>query len=407
MTPVRAEEKVEDLEKRIQELEVEIQANEKQVQSKQKEARSLQRDIDVLAGEIKDVGLKIKQTDLLIKKTSQSISHKGQEIQLLENKILDTRDIIAEHLRTLNYYDDQSLLEIFLRQKRLSEVFDTAAGLEAIQNRLHDNLGKLRASKEVTHKQKQELEGQYDEQNDLQRLQYNQKTTVQSKKNTKNTLLKKTKKEEAVYNKEIREDKNEIANIRAKIRLLQSGGRELSFEEAVDLAEYASSLTGVRTAFILSILWQESEFGSNLGSCNYKTALRNRSSSWITNQTNAFLQITEELGKDPEKTLVSCPIKSNGKYVGSGGAMGPAQFMPSTWLAYRNDVKELIGHMPDPWAIEDAIVSMAHYLKINGGKNDERRAAGAYFGKCKFSWVDYCNSVIKRANAYQKEIDKN
>jgi len=230
---------------------------------------------------------------------------------------------------------------------------------------------------------------------------------VQSKKNQVNSLLSKTKLEEKTYNQEIQKGKNEIANIRARIVLLQSGGRELSFEEALRLAQYAAGLTRVRAALILSVLWQESSFGRNLGECNYQIALRNRSETWINNQTRAFLQITSELNQDPGQTVVSCPIKdANGNYIGSGGAMGPAQFMPSTWLAYRNDVKGLVGHLPDPWKIEDAIVAMAYYLKLNGGLSDERRAAGAYFGKCSFGWVDYCDSVLARAEAYQKEIDK-
>lgn len=401
MTPAKAQEKLEDLEKRIEELEQEIAQNEAQRQAKSKEARSLQRDVNLLNSEIKQTNLKIRQTELNIKKTEQNIDQKQQEIKLLEDKISNTRAVIAEHLRAVNYYDDQSLLELFLKEERLSGIFDAAAGLEAIQDRLHDNLDKLRAGKEISQKQKQELEEQHQEQNDLQRLQVAQKQTVDKKKRKKNDLLSKTKEEEALYNKEISKNRGEIANIRAKIRLLQSGGRELSFEEAVDLVKYAESLTGVKASLILSVLYQESTLGQNLGTAYYKDAIINFTSDWRKKQREAFEQIIRELGRDPETTLVSRPPCFT-KGCGSGGAMGPAQFMPTTWLSYRDDVKNLVGHIPDPWDIKDALIAMALLLKDNGGSKDPWRAAAAYFGSCRGNWAFYCKKVVARADCYKK-----
>ena len=41
---------------------------------------------------------------------------------------------------------------------------------------------------------------------------------------------------------------------------------------------------------------------------------------------------------NPETTPVSCPIASDGAY---GGAMGPAQFMPTTWELYKKELEKL------------------------------------------------------------------
>jgi membrane-bound lytic murein transglycosylase B len=46
-----------------------------------------------------------------------------------------------------------------------------------------------------------------------------------------------------------------------------------------------------------------------------------------TSQKTAFVKLMSGLGIKPEKQKVSCPICRDGSY---GGAMGPAQFMPTT-----------------------------------------------------------------------------
>jgi membrane-bound lytic murein transglycosylase B len=46
-----------------------------------------------------------------------------------------------------------------------------------------------------------------------------------------------------------------------------------------------------------------------------------------SSQKSNFEKIMADLGINPSKQKVSCPITSDGSY---GGAMGPAQFMPNT-----------------------------------------------------------------------------
>jgi len=125
-----------------------------------------------------------------------------------------------------------------------------------------------------------------------------------------------------------------------------------------------------------------------------------------------FADIVSAAGLDPDTQKVSCPLIRNGERFGWGGAMGPAQFLPSTWMGYRDRVDELLGRPANPWAIRDAFVAsavkLASHGAASGAYNDEFRAAMIYFSGAKWSaWEEtlYASPIMSRAAVFQKEID--
>ncbi len=123
-------------------------------------------------------------------------------------------------------------------------------------------------------------------------------------------------------------------------------------------------------------------------------------------EKNAFLQICQELGLDPDLQPVSAE-----PWYGCGGAMGVAQFMPTTWLAYRDRVAGLTGHNPpNPWDHLDAFTAAAIKLADGGASQrteiGERHAYAKYLGGSRWRrWVyskvtDY---VISLANNFQQQ----
>ncbi|MBC7074312.1 hypothetical protein H5T58_02955, partial [Candidatus Parcubacteria bacterium] len=123
------------------------------------------------------------------------------------------------------------------------------------------------------------------------------------------------------------------------------------------------------------------------------------------NDVSVFLEITKQLGRDPFSTPVSCPMS-----FGWGGAMGPAQFIPTTWVKYKPRLESILGRTPDPWRINDAFLAAGLFLADMGAssqkREDERKAALIYFSgsaqNTQFSW--YSNNVLDIASQYERDI---
>jgi len=191
------------------------------------------------------------------------------------------------------------------------------------------------------------------------------------------------------------------------------GSEAIPFERALKYANTAWRETGVRPAFLLGVIAEESELGANLGSGNWEIDLyqcykKIGYSTSAEKQKAAFLEITSELGLDPNLMPVS-----KAPYYGCGGAMGPAQFMPTTWQLYKKSIAKRTGNNPpSPWNPEDAFMASALLLKDNGaaagGYTAERRAALRYLAGGnweKRAYAFYGDDVMALAKKYQEQID--
>jgi membrane-bound lytic murein transglycosylase B len=189
--------------------------------------------------------------------------------------------------------------------------------------------------------------------------------------------------------------------------------QQITFGQAVAIATWAGEQTGVRPALLLAILTQESNLGKNVGTCNRQGDPPSKSYKVIMKpdrDIQPFLTITGELGRNPDITPVSCPMKDkSGAQIGWGGAMGPAQFIPSTWMGYRGKVTAITGHPADPWDIRDAFLAASIKLAADGGtnKSGEWAAAMKYFcGSTNSAFSFYGDNVVATAAKYQADIDQ-
>ncbi|MEZ4156652.1 MAG: lytic murein transglycosylase [Candidatus Paceibacterota bacterium] len=245
----------------------------------------------------------------------------------------------------------------------------------------------------------------------LAQFQAEQKKSVLSTKSQKDVILEETRGKEATYQDLYVKTKQSADEIRSRIfRLL--GGGEMTFEQAYNYAKYSNGLTGIRPAFLLAILQQESALGKNVGKCNYRDAMAPGPPTSRRDDITPFLQITAELGLDPDQTLVSCAISTDGAY---GGAMGPSQFIPTTWMYYKDRVSKLTGNSPaSPWNNGDAFVATGLYLSdaMNScsqysGTDQERCAAARYYagGNWQTHLWTYGERVIARAAQFEADIE--
>jgi len=404
------------LEQELRELEKLIAEYEADITKTEQEKKTLQNQIYILRNKIAKLNLQIKESNIMIEDLGLQIVDTKTSINKTSLRIEDSKQKLAEILRTIYEEDQKSLIEILLSEKELSGFFNNLIALEILNLKNKELLENIKNLKFYLQDQKESLDEEKDDLERMVKIQTLQRQESQAIKKNQEYFLKLTEAEYQKYLQEKQETEKKAAEIRAKIFELIGVPEAPTFGEAYELAKYVESITGVRPAFLLAVLTQESNIGKNVGQCYLKNpstgegtvAYNGKKISRVmkpTRDVQPFLSITKELGRDPYNTLVSCPMS-----YGWGGAMGPAQFIPSTWVLYRDRVKKITGKPADPWVIKDAFLASALYLTDCGAAkqtyNSEWRAAMIYFsGSTNSRYSFYGNSVMKLAADIQRDIN--
>jgi len=388
------------LEQELQKIEAEIDNYQNNIITLQTQAKTLNQSIKILDAQINKLNLQIKATNLQLQRLDSDIGVLKINVAKTQNDIDETQDMLVYALRKIYEEGQRNLLAVFLSEDTLSDAFAAVNDLATLQAQIKGNLDQLIALKTNLIEQRENLSSQRQEVLELKNIQEAQKKELEVKKKEKDELMRITKGQESRYQELLKKSQQTAAQIKSRIFTLLGGG-EMSFEEAYKLAKFASEQTGVRAALILAILDRESSFGRNVGRCNWKTAMN------PTRDQPVFLTICQELGINPDSISVSCP-NSDGSY---GGAMGPAQFIPSTWQIYKNRIAAITGNNPpSPWRNVDAFVAMALLLKdLGAGKQTyaaEREAAARYYAGSR--WRNFLYSygqwVVEKAQKYEADI---
>lgn len=395
-------------------LEERIAKYEKDITKTQEEKKTLQNQVAVLRKKIEKLSLQIQQSNVMIKDLTLQINDTEGSIRKTADKIDESKEKLSHVLRLMYEEDERSLTEILLAEAKLSDFFDNLMALEALSSKNRELLEDIKSLKSNLEFQKQSLDQEKDDLEKVAQLQTLQKQESEDLKKEQEKLLEVTKGKESEYQKMLQASKKKAKELRTRIFELIGIPEAPTFGEALDLARYIEGITGIRPAFLLAVLTQESNIGKNVGQCylkNPKTGdgVNAKTGNAISRvmkpgrDTDYFILITAELFRDPYNTVVSCPMS-----FGWGGAMGPAQFIPSTWNIYRDRVKAITGSA-DPWKIKDAFVAAALYLKDKGAdsknSNDEWRAAISYFaGTVNMNYRFYGDSVVSIAKKYEEDI---
>ncbi|MEK7090219.1 MAG: lytic murein transglycosylase [Patescibacteria group bacterium] len=398
-------EKRAELELELAQLEAQIEGQRSLIIEKQRESTSLERDIAILDAQIDKARLEIKARNLAIAGLSESISTKSNLLGELTEKLEREKSSLAGLIRRLDEIDQVTLVELLLSYNNLSDFFVDVDDFDTLQKSLQVSFDEILVTKDVTEGERANLEDRKSAELELRGLQELEKKRIEEREAEKKQLLKTTKGKEAEYQKLLAAKEKNAAQIRSQLFLLR-GSPNIPFEEAVRLANMAFKITGVRPAFLLGIIAEESNLGANVGTGNWKEDL---SHSRCAKQRTAFVQITSELGLDPDQL----PVSKRAWYGYCGGAMGPAQFIPTTWLLYKDLVARATGHnLPNPWIPEDAFVASAFLLRDNGAAEGtytaERRAALKYLAGSnwnKSAYAFYGDDVMSLAAKYQEQIN--
>lgn len=403
-----------DLELQLADLEKQIDAHQKTIEKYQKTGKTLKGEIGTLNAQIEKLNLKVKGINLTLTKLNQEINETQLNINRTENKIETNKEALTSAIQSLDENDRENMIVILFAHNTLSDFFGTINNVMLLQDGIRGKLNEITSLRQDLIATKTELSDKKESQENLKALQLAQKKSQEATQAAKNKLLRDTKGKETVYQTLLKKTQETAAQIRSRIFELIGGG-EMTFEKAYNYAKIAESATGVRASLILAILSRESLLGKNVGRCNYQTAMHPK------RDIPYFLELLSKLGINPNSTeaKVSC-ANAHGAY---GGAMGPAQFIPSTWKLYAARISAVTKNEPaNPWNNSDAFVATGIYIRdlvtskscIDYGnqipsqtqKLRERCAAAKYYAGG--NWYTYRfwygEPVVVKADAFEKDI---
>lgn len=390
-----------ELQAELAQLEQQIQAQKDAVAAKQKEAASLQRDVTILDTKIKKSETEIKARDKAINLLSYDISDKQKSINALDEKIDVQKNNIVDTLKQIETKGSFSTIVATLSSNSFSDILIESKNFNDLKNSLNEAINKIKDNRVALVVAKQDLEESKNEEQAIKQQQVLIKKDIEINKKEKSTLLTVTKGQEKTYAQQLKDTEKRAAAIRAALFEL-NGSSAINFGKAYDIAKNVEKVTGVRTAFLLGIITVETNLGQNVGTGNWKTDMH------PTRDQPIFEKITAKLGLNPDTQ----PVSKKAWY-GYGGAMGPAQFIPSTWVGYEDRVSKLTGNSPaNPWNPYDAFMAAGLLLADSGAAKQtraaEQRAAICYLAGCgnanKAAYQFYGTDALKYADKYEANI---
>ncbi len=380
------------------------------------EKKTLKNKISGLAKTIKNLDYEISKSNLIIKDLKIQIQDTTSSIEKTSVQIDKLKIQLSTILRNIKEESEKPMIEVLFSENKVSDFFDNLVALEILDNKQKELLKDIKVLKTNLEDQKESLDSEKEGLEKTVKVQTLQKEQSSKTKKDQEYYLGITEQE---YQKQLKEKADiakKAAEIRARIFELIGVPKAPTFGEAVEIAKFVEKITGIRPAFLLAILQQESAIGRNVGQC-YLSDSQTGAGVKIngggavsrvmkpSRDVGPFLTITGELGRDPYKTPVSCPMR-----FGYGGAMGPAQFIPSTWMNYRSKLQSVLGKPADPWNIRDAFLAAGMYLANFGAasrnRDTEWKAAMIYFSgsTTNKSYYWYANNVLKIADGFEADI---
>ncbi|HRH26431.1 MAG TPA: lytic murein transglycosylase [Candidatus Paceibacterota bacterium] len=413
VVPAPNEAQIVEQENRLkQELEAvlkEIDAQRAILQQEQAKGSTYAGELAKLTAQIKLAQSNIRAKEIAITGIGKDINSKTSQIQTLSSRVEKNHDSLAQLMRKTDQMDDFSLSEVVLSNQNFSDFFQDFDSYHFIKQSLNQTLTDIKENKQQTEAQRAELDKKRLQEIDEKVSIEGEKRKIEVAETEKKRLLNLSKQQQANYQSQINVKNTRVAQIRNALFALRDTS-SIPFGTALEYANEASKVTGVRPAFILAILKQESDLGKNVGRCNRPgdpVEKQWRNIMKPTRDIEPFIRITTALGIDPETQPLSCPLGS-----GYGGAMGPSQFIPSTWEMYAPRIARATGaDVANPWNARHAIFATAIYMSDLGATAQtftaERTAALRYYAGGNWSLpanAFYGNQVMAKAQEIQETM---
>ena len=369
----KAEDKIHDLKKNIKKIE---KSKQKDVQA----ATAIKGGLNKLSRNITNIQGQINKTEKTLKELKSDIEEKEKDITVGKERM-------ALIVRRMNRQKIDLKMTVLDDNKGIKEYIRSRDSMEGLQRNILNNLNELKEQRRRLKKAKQEKD-------EARNALDSQKSGLEREKVKKSWLL-------GEKNKEINKHDAKIQGIQRKIDKLNSAlssflGKSFNAKDIVSAIKFASKKTGVRKEFLMAMLDKETDLGRFTGGCTYKnTRMRSADKS-------EFKKICKSLGYNYKKKKISCSLS-----YGYGGAMGVAQFMPTTWIGYKSAISRYTGHKPpNPWNLTDGVMGMAEKLRRAGAskKSKEHYAAKVYYcgGPRSAYWNTHCEAYADTVISWAK-----
>lgn len=381
----------------VDETQDDISDLQKKINREEKAKKLLQQNLGQIQGAVASTVNEINKTKSVITDAEKNISRKESEINNLNAKLELQKSMLKSLLQQTYYNQSQPILNVVLTSASFSEVFSNTDHLMSVEDKIREVSSDIADSKieleqnksqlaEIKEKHEDILDEKVDKKQELVAVQADVQGDLKEKEATIGEL-----------NQKLAELKSDLSNLL---------GKNLSTGDIVEAAGIASKATGVRKDFILGELVVETNLGTFTGGCTYKN-IRMKPADKAE-----FLKIAAELEKAYGGNYKNKKLSCSPGY-GYGGAMGVAQFMPTTWVGYKSYIASATGHNPpDPWSVIDGVMGMAKKL-ANGGatsKSGEKLASKRYYcgGPSSPYWNNKCNTYASNvqywADNYEKKL---
>lgn len=399
VTPmVQAETNADDVQHDIDKIE-------KKLKDAQKKYGSLQANFNQINSSLTSTQQAILRVQNLLDQTTQTIDQKESEIANLDQQLVLERRVLGNLVRELYLTDATPLVEVMLAHDDVASFFEKEDGLLSTQEKMSTLIDDINETRVKLADEKTTLQDMKQDHEELLAIQSKQKQSLVVAKNDVASDL-------ADQSSVVDRLQKELGQLQGDLNTIL--GKAYNAQDIKEAVSFASKKTGVPKGFLFGVLKMETNLGANVGGCTYAQvedganasykAKKLGKTAWATflRRRDIFKSITKELDIDYRKQKVSCNPKG---YIGTGGAMGVAQFMPDTWVAYKSAVTAATGHNPpSPWNLTDGVMAMALKLdKVPGVDKGDRsawkKAAAAYLGT---SYAPYINGILYWADNYKQ-----
>ena len=197
----------------VEEIEKEIEGKNSQITELQNQAdeyksniknirvqeQTLQNEISLLDAEEAQLELEIEMTQAEIEKNNLEIDNLEIKIKKKEEEIERQKEVLIILIRQVHDYDQETILEILLKNDRFSDFLNEIEYIETMQKTAQETLTELKKTKTELRDKKEELENKKEELEKLDQELETQKEMLTVQKEAKERLLEETKGKEYKY----------------------------------------------------------------------------------------------------------------------------------------------------------------------------------------------------------------